>query len=72
MDADIKIIDLTKPEKPAIVVVDRTTPGPTIRIEAEIPRRPVEFYFGPQSNCPGGVCPTPLTDRPTYGRRLFR
>lgn len=59
MDADIKIIDLTKPAQPAIVVVDRTTPGPTIRIEAEIPRRPVEFYFGTQPSCPGGVCPTP-------------
>jgi hypothetical protein len=63
MDADIKIIDLTKSEKPAIVVVDLTTPGATIRIEGEIPRRPATFYFTPdggiQSNCPGGVCPTP-------------
>ena len=72
MDAEIKVIDLTRPAKSAIVVVDRTTPGPTIRIEAEIPRRPVEFYFGPQPNCPDGKCPTPQANRPTYSRRLLR
>lgn len=68
MDTDtIKVIDRCSPQ---IVVVDRTTPGSTIRIEAEEPRRPVEFYFGSQSSCPGGVCP-PQQSKPAR-RGLLR
>ncbi len=58
---------INKCDPPAFVVKN------TITIEADIPRRPVTFTFTPdgiQSNCPGGVCPTPQAN--PVRRRFFK
>lgn len=60
MDApEFKVTNLCPPPLVVPFVVKNT-----IRVTSELPPyRPAEFYFMPngqvQSNCPGGVCPTP-------------
>jgi hypothetical protein len=64
------IVEKCPPVAPPVSVFDLSG---TIVIEAEIPRRPVTFYFTPdgiQSNCPGGVCPTPQAN--PVRRRFFK